>query len=218
MAKWEQYQVPQIPNQKIDERWEIATKTKKNEVKIPLALLVMSCGFHNSETGGGRDIPIGTYKVLRDYEKNCIMMSDTASEIEDLYPLFDRVRPGHHVLIHGLGLGVAVNGCFREGAEKVTVIEKEQALIDSLGKFWMETYSGLEIRCDDALTWKPKKGEFWDMIWHDIWHNISGDNLPEMGRLHRRFYRRCDWQESWRHDHVRELRREVQRPINRYYR
>ena len=55
----------------------------------------------------------------------------------------------------------------------------------------------LNIIVADAMTWRPKPGERFDVVWHDIWNNICTDNLPEMSKLHRSYGRRCNWRGSW---------------------
>lgn len=70
----------------------------------------------------------------------------------------------------------------------------------------------LRIKCDDAFTWKPAKGQKWDVIWHDIWISLCEDNLKEMATLHRRFGRRARiWQGSWGKELLQRRRRERQR-------
>jgi predicted methyltransferase len=100
--------------------------------------------------------------------------------------------------MHGLGLGVALNGAFLNGADHVTVIEKSSDVITLTGKYWQEKYGDrLTIIEGDAYTWKPESGKSWDIVWHDVWDNLCTDNLQAMAKLHRRFGRRCKWQGSW---------------------
>jgi len=69
----------------------------------------------------------------------------------------------------------------------------------------------LVIKLDDCFTWKPPKGERWNVVWHDVWDTICTDNLPEMSKMHRRFGRRCDWQGSWCRERLLFERRREQR-------
>ena len=50
---------------------------------------------------------------------------------------------------------------------------------------------------DNAFEYKLPKGVRYDVVWHDIWDYITSDNLPEMIKLHRKYGRKCDYQESW---------------------
>lgn len=148
-----------------------------------------------------------------------LFMSDTPTEISDHLGFIYRAKG--RVLIHGLGLGMAAAACLRKPeVTHVTVIEKAQEVIDLVGPWLACVAAGeplatlrddvaarlarseihaprLSVLCDDAFTWKPPRGERWDVVWHDVWQDLSPDNLPEMHRLHRRFGRRCGWQESW---------------------
>ena len=149
-----------------------------------------------------------------------VWMSDTPFEIRTQYPLFKSVSYEHDktkqpptVLLHGLGLGVALKGCILNGAEHVTVIEKNPDVVALSGAFWEKQYPGkVTIIEADSLEWKPGRGERWDLVWHDIWPNISVDNKDGMSKLHRRYGRRCKWQDSWcRKDVLQEARRARQR-------
>ena len=125
------------------------------------------------------------------------IMSDTSAEIWDLYPLFSNACG--YILINGLGLGVAVQGCLdKNSVRHVTVIEISQDLIDLVGSYYLKRYGDrLTIVCSDAFEYKPLKNIRYNAVWHDIWDNICSDNLPEMHKLHRKYGRRTDWQGSW---------------------
>ena len=71
----------------------------------------------------------------------------------------------------------------------------------------------LEIIHADAFEWKPPKGVRYNCVWHDIWDYICTDNLPEMHKLHRKYGRRCDYQESW----CRSVCEYEKRQEKRYY-
>ena len=142
-----------------------------------------------------------------------IVMSDTPSEIrEHMDPINQAKRRIRHrepvtALIHGLGIGMIARALLLEGAERVEVVELAQEVIDlvapalreqlTAGELGDPSTGRLIIRQGNAFDWKPPKGARWTLVWHDIWSNICTDNLPEMTKLHRRFGRRCDWQESW---------------------
>lgn len=140
----------------------------------------------------GRAVPEGRYKkLMRNGE--CIM-SNTPDEICD-FSRFVRNARGH-VLLNGLGLGVVLKALLdREQVTYITVIEQSADVIALVSP----TYSNkrVEIIHGDAFDYKPSKGVRYGAVWHDIWDNICGDNLPEMHKLHRKYGRRTDYQESW---------------------
>jgi hypothetical protein len=142
------------------------------------------------------------------------IMTDTPAELNDLWAILKKVRDSQEpsVLIHGLGLGCVLNGCFIYGASNVTVVEKEEDVIALVGQHWQERYADrLEIIHGDAFTWKPPKGAHWDLVYHDIWDDLCTDNLKEMSKLHRRFGRRCEEQLSWCRDLLESQRRRNRR-------
>jgi len=145
---------------------------------------------------GGRAVPSGAYTRLM--RGNCLVMSDTPDEIRDHFELLRRAEG--RVLIHGLGLGMAVQGCLiNHNVGHVTVIEKSSEVIALAGAHYLERFGTerLEIIPGDAFAWKPPRGARWDCVWHDIWDDLCTTNLTEMHTLHRRFGRRCNWQGSW---------------------
>jgi len=182
-----------------------------------------------SFSGGGRGVPAGTYTGL--YHRNSVVMSDTPNEIRDHLGFI--IRAKGRVLIHGLGLGMCAAAVLKkEEVTHVTVVEKSPDVIKLVGPSMvalakekagkacvLRSGTGhfdlgepvLTIKLDDCFTWKPKKGERWDVVWHDVWDDICTDNLPEMAKLHRRFGRRCDWQGSWCRDRLLSERRRERR-------
>jgi spermidine synthase len=143
-----------------------------------------------------------------------LVMSDTPDEIRD-HRHFIHTSYGR-VLIHGLGIGMVARACLLKQAVKdVTVVEISEDVIKLVGP-WLEKiaeHSGKTLRIvqDDAYTWKPKKGERWDVVWHDLWDTMCTDNLPLMHKLHRRFGRRCTSQGSWSRETLERLKREEER-------
>jgi spermidine synthase len=103
------------------------------------------------------------------------------------------------VLIHGLGLGVVLNGCLlKPEVTQVTVVERSTDVIALVASHYQERFGDrFELIQGDAFTWKPEKGRRWSFAWHDVWDYICADNLPEMHKLHRRFGQRVNWQRSW---------------------
>lgn len=163
---------------------------------------------------GSRGIPPGT-KYTELTRSGEIIMTDTPAEIRDHYEFFSNIQYltaeayQPTVLIHGLGLGMAVNGAFMSGAGYVTVIERSQDVINLVGPHWQTKYSDrLKIIEGNAYTWQPETGQRWDVVWHDIWDSLSTDNLREMAKLHRRFGKRCNWQGAWCVDILRAKQRQ----------
>lgn len=143
----------------------------------------------------GRAVPAGKYTALR--INGSMMMSDTPSEIDDLWSAFRAARG--HCLINGLGLGVVLNGfLMKPDVEHVTAVEINPDVAELVGTHWTETYGDrVTIVVADALTYSPPPRTRYGYVWHDIWPAICGDNLDDMKRLHRRYGRRCDEQGSW---------------------
>ena len=145
--------------------------------------------------GDNRSMLPGTYKKLT--RGNQIIMSNTRAEIRDLVPFIRRAKQGGHILINGLGLGVAL-AAILESPEvlSVTVIEKSEDVIALVAKHY-EKDDRVTVIHADAFLFKPPKGKRYNAVWHDIWDGICSDNLPEMAKLHRKYGRITDWQRSW---------------------
>ncbi len=144
---------------------------------------------------GGRGVPAGNYTRLR--RKNHLIMSDTPDEIDDHYM---PIRMAHgKILINGLGLGIVLNAILKKpNVEHATVVEISPDVIILVGNYYQALYGNrLTLIQSDALSFCPPKGIRYNMVWHDIWNDICGDNLPEMTKLHRKYGRRTDWQDSW---------------------
>jgi hypothetical protein len=64
----------------------------------------------------------------------------------------------------------------------------------------------------DAFSWKPPRGELYDVIYFDIWADICTDNLPEISKLKRRYARRLkrkdsgSWMGAWQEPKLRYLK------------
>lgn len=148
---------------------------------------------------GGRIIKPGKYKKLT--RNGATIMSNAPAETRDLCSFIWRVEEnGGNILINGLGLGVALTAILKNDKVKsVTVIEKEQDVINLVGPTFSNDKRVTIIHAN-AFEWKPPKGIRYTIVWHDIWDDICADNLPEMTRLHRKYGRRTDWQDSWCRD------------------
>lgn len=148
--------------------------------------------FHNRMVG--RQATPGKYTKLT--RNNKIIMSDTPAELSDLGPL--KYKAEGRVLVHGLGLGCAVDLLMDlPNVKDVTVIEQSHDVIMLAGKTLKGRYGDrLSIINADAFEWKPKGAKF-DSIWSDIWDDICSDNLKEMERLRRMWVRRTKWHGHW---------------------
>lgn len=151
--------------------------------------------------------PIGEGPYTRLTCRGSVVMSDTPAELRDLHPLHGRMKG--RMLFNGLGLGIAIQGALDQTEVKhVTVVEISQCVIALVGEHYLRRYGDrLRIVCADAMIWQPPKGIRYDAVWHDIWSTICGDHWLEMNTLHRRYGRRCDWQESWCRHEVRRAAR-----------
>lgn len=152
-----------------------------------------------------RMVPVGEYTRLM--YRGDVVMSDTPAEILDHLD-FIREAKGK-VLINGLGLGVSLNAILQKPEVKqITVIEISEDVVKLVGQHYLDKANGrLKIIVADALTWRPEKGERFNVVWHDIWDNICTDNLQQISKLHRSYGRRCDWQGSWGKELCEDLKR-----------
>ena len=143
-----------------------------------------------------RGISPGTYKRLM--RGGTVVMSNTPAEISDhLCFIYRSKRVGGDILINGLGLGVALSEILKSDlVRSVTVIEKSNDVINLVAGHFANDHR-VSIINQDAFEFNPPKGKRYSTVWHDIWDYICSDNLPEMTRLHRKYGRRCDWQDSW---------------------
>lgn len=131
------------------------------------------------------------------YNGSTLVMSDSKDEQRDHRWAWARAKG--RVLAHGLGIGMFANALLQKPeVEHLLIIEKSEDVIQMVAPHYKAKFGDrIEIRQGDAFTWKPARGERWNLVWHDIWNTITTDNLPEMHTLHRRFARRCDVQFSW---------------------
>jgi hypothetical protein len=147
--------------------------------------------------GRGEMVPAGTYTGL--WEGSQIWMSDTPMEIRSNYRAVSKMREAKTVLISGLGLGMIVSAALRLGhtIEKMVVLELNPDVVELVGKPLMARHPELLVVQADALTYKPGKGEAYDVVYHDIWPDICSDNLKTMTQLTRKWCRRAGWQDCW---------------------
>ena len=166
--------------------WKVSTfEVSKVEAKLATLRARINCG-----RGA---LPAGKYKKLS--RKGVLVMSNTPDEIEDFMPFVQRAKG--RVLINGLGLGILLEALLaKSDVTEVTVIEKSSDVI----KLSADTYlkdKRVTIINADCFDYQPPKNKKYDCVWHDIWDYITADNLPEMKKLHRKYGRRTNYQESW---------------------
>ena len=142
---------------------------------------------------GCRIIYPGKFKRLT--RNGHVIMSNTNSELRD-HKWFVYQAKGN-VLINGLGLGCVLSEIIiKDEVKSVTVIEKSQDVINLVAPFFKDNPKVTIIHAD-AFELKPPKGVRYNAIWHDIWDDLCADNLTEMTKLHRKYGRRTDYQDSW---------------------
>lgn len=152
---------------------------------------------------GGRDyVPAGNYKYLK--RNGETIMSNTPDEIKD-FRSFVSMAKGT-ILINGLGIGVLVKALLEKSeVTEITIIEKSKDVI-KLSAPTYEMDKRVTVINADAFEYQPPKGKRYNCVWHDIWDNINPDNLDEMKTLHRKYGRKCDYQESWCRDRCEYLK------------
>lgn len=151
------------------------------------------------------EVEAGTYKRL--CCGGTIVMSNTQMECHELRRFVEWAEG--RVLVNGLGLGIALTAILKKPeVTYVRVIEKSKDVIALVGPSFLGQCLDhrLEIIEGDALTYKPARGEKYDVIWHDIWNDICGDNLAQIQLLRKRWVRRCAWQGCWSERMIRSLR------------
>jgi len=153
--------------------------------------------------GSDRRVGPGIIKVLK--HKYTVVMSNTNSEIIDFIP-FSKKAKGD-ILINGLGLGMCLKILLKKKSIKsITVIEKSKDVIKLVSQSYKD--DRVTIINADAFEWKPPQGKVWNYIWHDIWDFIDTENLLGMAKLHRKYSRKCEYQESWCKKQCLKLRKE----------
>lgn len=134
--------------------------------------------------------------------RNDPMMSDTPSEQRDHhYAIHEMKQRGGRVLINGLGIGMVLNAALAmKNVTHIDVVEIDADVISLVGPHY--ACDRLTIHHADAFTVEWPKDARWSVAWHDIWTTICTDNLPEMGKLHRKYGRRVEWQGSWQREYL----------------
>lgn len=124
-------------------------------------------------TCGGKTEPYDTYTFLCSKQPKNIVMSDSYHEYIEHQHLFDNACG--NVLIGGLGLGFVNHYLINKpNITSVTIIEKEQEIIDMVWNFCPKDDRFVLIK-DDVETYIPTAT--WDYAWFDTY--IEGNQLTE---------------------------------------
>ena len=164
---------------------------------------------------GRGSLPSGNYKKLK--HNGTMVMSNVPDEIRDFQNFLYSAHG--HILINGLGLGVLVSGLLKkETVTGITIIEKSTDVIKLSGSTYLKD-KRVKIINSDAFIYAPPLGVRYDCVWHDIWNYITSNNLPEMHKLHRKYGKKCDYQESWcRYECERQKKQDKQdKQFSSYY-
>jgi len=107
------------------------------------------------------------------------------------------------VLIGGLGLGMVLKCLLdKNDVTKVVVVEQSPDVI----KLVASSYTNdPRVEIVNESIFEYKHNEHFDCAWFDIWDDISGEEYPEMKRLHRRFGRYVGWSDSWCRNQSRRM-------------
>lgn len=150
---------------------------------------------------------LGLWRLMRDgrgcapgmYTRLChdnrgVIMSDTDAELDDLREF--RIRAKGRVLIHGLGLGCALQMALtKKEVKSVDVVELDKDVLALVSPHFAD--KRVTFHHGDCFTFDWPKRKVWDVVWHDVWDEICGDNVPAIRKIERRFADRCNWQGTW---------------------
>lgn len=156
--------------------------------------------FHNIRCivngDSNRSVSAGTYKKLT--RGGQVVMSNTPAEIRDHMTFINLAKEkGGHILINGLGLGVALTEILNsDKVTKVTVVEKSQDVINLVADFYTKD-KRVEIVHEDAFDYEIQADTKYSCVWHDIWDEICGDNEKEMDDLRHKYQKYSEWQGCW---------------------
>ena len=201
--QWRVFQVPWIPDKKVGD-YEVSS-FYVSDVDESITRLRAALNIKDRPFEADRYVEEGTYKKLT--YKNQILMTDTRTEILEHEIL---LRQEGKVLLHGLGLGVALMMLLsRPKVTHVTVVEIAAPVINMVVPIFRDLYESRRFTVihGDAFSWKPRRSDHWDFVWHDIWNTISVDNFTEMEKLRKRFLKYSHRQGAWSRQYVQYLRR-----------
>ncbi len=113
-------------------------------------------------------IPSGTYTVLfRKFGTSYLnIMQDTAREYDEHSWMIGKMTGD--ILIAGLGIGMINIPLLDSDATSITIVEKEQDVIDLIWENCAKDERFTLVHAD-IDTWVPPEGSSWDTGWFDTW-------------------------------------------------
>lgn len=175
---------------------------KLSQFTVTEAEAAMYCFLYTFNNYPERIITAGTYWRLT--KSGYLCMTNAPVEIRNHTQFINKASG--NVLIAGLGLGMVVRALLDKGTcEHITVVELSQDVIDLVGPSYNDPR--VEIVCCDIFKFKPKM--HYDYAWFDIWPDISGDNFPQMKKLHRKFAVHVSNRDSWCYKECRKRHKAV---------
>lgn len=132
-------------------------------------------------------IPDGEYMRLTS-SWDCIM-SDTPMEQRTNIEFVEKAHG--NVLIAGLGIGMIVLPVMeKESVTSITIIEKEQDIIDMILP-QLPVNSKVKVIHQDVFENKFPKGTKFDVIYFDIWSGINSEIYNNEMKYLKKIYKRC---------------------------
>jgi len=132
------------------------------------------------------NIPEGTYTVL--FEKfgssYLNIMQDTEREYNEHAWMIDKMAGD--VLVAGLGVGMLNVPLLASDATSITIVEKNQDVIDLVWEHCAKDERFTLIHAD-INTWNPPEGSSWDIGWFDTWLTHDGRLIDYMARMQDRY-------------------------------
>jgi len=148
--------------------------------------------------GSRRIIPGKHTRLMRGDQ---LVMSDTFAEIRDHMDLY--LNAEGHILLAGLGLGVAAKMAVAQGEVKsLTIIENSVDVIKLVAAH-LKLKPAPHIFLADIFTWKPHERfaelgiKQFDYAWFDIWDDFNEDFIAEKQKLYRRYGRWAKVKANW---------------------
>ena len=190
----------------VDGDWEIDRIVVDAEGASKSALHAQIAAYQ-----GRREFPVpeGSYTRLRHHSQ--VVMSDTPSEMFD-HAEFLRVAEGR-VFIAGLGIGMVLQGVLNKPTVKhVTVVELSENVLRLVAPHYQAKFGRdrLTILQGDATFWTPPRGTHknpFDAAWFDIWNDKCADNLDDISKIKKRWFRWAKWRGFWAEDQIRAYQR-----------
>ena len=125
-----------------------------------------------------------------------LVMEDSRRELSRHLPCW--LNAHGNVLVTGLGLGCVVRGLLAcPKVEHIDVIEIDRDILRVVGAEFTG-HPHVALHHADALSIKPKKGQRWDVAWHDLWTAPEDEHLSILhGQVIMRYAHYCAVQGAW---------------------